>query len=118
MTTLPTAFHKDGFDFVQIDRVDDVAVYRKTKGVQVESFEVVIVQKRAEHTWPNGNTTPAHEAMPSSEQWGAQGWTLPTKLQAYSKVAEVLKAVKGAGIAKYKATKGSFEADQKPERMP
>jgi hypothetical protein len=116
MTPLAKTFRKDGFDFAQIDRVDDVAVYHKTKGAQVESFEVVIVQKRAEHTWPNGDTTPAHESMPSSESWGTLGWTLPTKLQAYSKVAEVLESIKEAGIAKYKATKAIPEPDQNHER--
>ena len=70
---LAAAFRKEGFDFKQIDRQGDVALFSKTKG-RVESFEVVIVQKHKEYEIA-GNIIPAHEAMPSSEQWGAAGWS-------------------------------------------
>jgi hypothetical protein len=90
MIPIPSKFRADGYDFTLLDRVDDWAVFRKTKG-EIESYEVVVVQKRPAHTWPNGNTTPAHEAMPSSEMWGTAGWTLDTQAKAYSKVADLLK---------------------------
>jgi hypothetical protein len=83
MIPLATTFRADGFDFEQVDRDGDVATYLKTKqGHESQCFEVVLVQKYKEHTWPNGNTTPAHEAMPSSETWGTKGWTYPEREQA------------------------------------
>ncbi len=48
--------------------------------------ELVIVQKSKDHTWPNGDFVPAHERMPSSEQWGTYGWSysnLPSALSAF-----------------------------------
>jgi hypothetical protein len=38
----------------------------------------VIIQKRNAYTWPDGQTTPAHEAMPSPRDWGKYGWTYQT----------------------------------------
>lgn len=52
-------------------------------------FEVVIVQERQAHTWPNGVTTPAHEAMPGNEQWGTAGWSpfdLPAAKTLFAKL--------------------------------
>lgn len=75
MTPLAPTFRADGFDFEQVEREGDLAIYRKTKGENQEGFELIVIQKRAEHTWPNGNTTPPHEAYPSSESWGTSGFT-------------------------------------------
>lgn len=85
MTPLPLNFNSDGFNFHQMWRVDDIAIYRKSKG-EFTGYEVVIVQKRAAHTWPNGNTTPPHEAMPGSESWGTKGWSLTDYPSAMAKV--------------------------------
>ena len=85
MKTLPTTFGSDGFDFEQLRREGDVAIFVKQKpGLVCEylascrSYEVVIIQKQDAYTWPNGLTTPAHEAMPSPRDWGKYGWTYPT----------------------------------------
>jgi hypothetical protein len=90
MIPLATEFDADRFHFTQIDRQSDVACYRKRKiDGKAESFEVVIIQKRKAHTWPNGKTSPAHEAMPSSEQWGSAGWTYTERMAALHKVGEI-----------------------------
>jgi len=53
-----------------------VALFSKQKrGHKLTSYEVVIVQKRPERTFPNGRVSTAHEAMPSDEAWGTYGWT-------------------------------------------
>ena len=76
MIPLATTFRSDGFDFRQIKRTGAVAMFAKRKPHWTrESIEVVIVQERKEHTWPNGMTSPAHEGMPGNEAWGDQGWT-------------------------------------------
>jgi hypothetical protein len=82
MTTLPPIFRANGFDFTLIKRNGDVALLSKCKpGHRLTHYEVVIVQHRKAVTFPNGKTTPAHEAMPSAEDWGTLGWS-PYDLKA------------------------------------
>jgi hypothetical protein len=79
MKTLPTTFRSDDFDFQQLRREGDIALFVKQKPpFKFKSYEVVIIQKRDAYTWPNGLTTPAHEAMPSSRDWRKYGWTYQT----------------------------------------
>ena len=73
MTPLPTQFpgraDQKGFFFTQIEHLGDVCLLSKRKSDwKCDKFEVVFVQKRAEHVWPNGITEPAKEAMPCPEQ--------------------------------------------------
>jgi hypothetical protein len=76
MTPLPASFRSGGFDFRLVKRTGDIALFEKRKPTHTRSFfEVVIVQKRKEATFPSGRVTPAHEAMPASEQWGSAGWS-------------------------------------------
>lgn len=89
MTPLATTFRSKGFDYVQIAREGKHAIFRKKRiGHDYEVFEVVVVQDRKEHTWPNGLTSPAHEAMPGNEEWGVKGWTCQTKERAWEKLRE------------------------------
>ena len=106
MIKLPIAFRFDKFEFKQIAREGDVALFRKTKVYkrssreikryklapvfEFETFEVVIVQKMDEHQWPNGDVTPAHEYMPPSEEWGTLGWSLQTRERAWEKFRELV----------------------------
>jgi hypothetical protein len=83
--TLPTTFGSDGFNFQQLRREGGIAIFLKQKPGLVreypascKSYEVVMIQKRDAYTWPDGQTTPAHEAMPSSRDWGKYGWTCQT----------------------------------------
>jgi hypothetical protein len=79
MKILPATFRSDDFDFVQLRREGDIAIFVKQKPpFKFKSYEVVIIQKRDAYAWPNGATTPAHEAMPSSRDWGKYGWSYQT----------------------------------------
>jgi hypothetical protein len=49
---------------------------------QVDRYEVVKIRVRPAHTWPNGTTTPAHEAYPGAQSWGTLGWTCFTLADA------------------------------------
>src|SRR5437762_10301672 len=76
MKILPESFRSDGFQFQQICRLGGVALFAKIAVHHINpGYEVVLVRIRKETTFPNGKTTPEHEAMPSSEQWGTYGWT-------------------------------------------
>ena len=79
MRILPTTFRSDDFDLEQLRREGDIALFVKRKPpFKFKSYEVVIIQKRDQVTWPNGQITPAHEAMSSSRDWGKYGWTFQT----------------------------------------
>ena len=84
---LPSQFRQDGFEFHLCERVDDVALFRKSKHGR-DTYEVVIIRRL-----PAGavfaKEYPAREAMPPSEAWGLQGWSLTTAERAREKFAEV-----------------------------
>ena len=88
MKKLPTIFRSDNFDFRQLAREGDVALFRKTKqypSLLLETFEVVIVRKMDDHIGPRGEMISAGEHMPRSEQWGTHGWSLQTLDRAWEK---------------------------------
>ena len=65
MKLLSVSFSSGGFEFEQLRREGDIAIFVKEKPpLKFKSYKVVTVQKRDMYTWPNGQTTPAHEAMP------------------------------------------------------
>lgn len=75
MKTIPTTFRSDGFDFRQLKREGDVAMFVKGKPTHTrESYEVVIVQIVPTKTIC-GREVLEHEAMPSASDWGVQGWS-------------------------------------------
>ena len=79
MKTLSRTFRSDDFDFERLAREGDIALFVKQKPpFKFQNYEVVIIQKRDAYTWPDGQITPAHEAMPSSRDWGKYGWTFQT----------------------------------------
>jgi len=90
MQTVATACADRTFGYTQIERQGDLAIYAQThkEGGQAR-YEVVIIRVRAAHTWPNGDTTPEHEAYPGANAWGRDGWTFFT-LPAAQAHAEAL----------------------------
>jgi hypothetical protein len=80
---LATQFADSVFTYTQIERQGALAIYRQThKASQAERYEVVKSRVRPAHTWPNGTTTPAHEAYPGAGSWGTLGWTCFTLADA------------------------------------
>ncbi len=75
MTTLETEFKTNGFDFRQIERQGDVAIYEQSKGGRVLTYELIIVQKHPAETI-KGRPYPEREGYPYNEQWGSQAWTV------------------------------------------
>ena len=72
---LPTTFKSGGFQFRQLDRAGQVALFEKRKRPGgAPSFEVVkIRQLPARKVF--GVNYPPSEAMPATESWGTSGWT-------------------------------------------
>jgi hypothetical protein len=90
------SFKYDGFNYRQIAREGDVAIYEqrwiRPGGDLSENvcYEVIRVQRHEAHTFPSGKSYPPREGYPSSEQWGEDGWTLLTRDAAFAKLRELL----------------------------
>ena len=80
MQPLATTFDEGRFHYTQLERQGDIALFQQQhkEAPGVIRFEVVRIRIQAEHTWPNGNTTPEREAYPGSTLWGRYGWTFFT----------------------------------------
>ncbi len=92
MKKLEQSWIKKGFQWTVLHRIGNIAVVKQSLLEGNHSvYNVVIVQERAEHTWPNGVTSEAHEAIPSSEQWGVAGWTCQTIEEAKSRMVKLLR---------------------------
>lgn len=90
MKTLPTKFTKNDFEFEQLQRTGDVAIYRKKRPNHSQwTFETIIVGRHNGFTLGGNHIAPA-ETYPSSEAWGASGWTYQDKACAFAKMDSLL----------------------------
>jgi hypothetical protein len=88
LSTLPVTFSRGGFDFEQLQRSGNVALFGKQRGAH-RSFEVMMLERRTCRV-VYGKICPAHEVLPPSSRWGQKGWTLMTLARAEAKFAEVV----------------------------
>jgi hypothetical protein len=73
---LAKTFRKHDSDFQMVVRQGDVAIFaRKSAAMTAFEYEVVIIRKTDEKEM-FGKVYPAHEVMPSDEQWGRYGWSM------------------------------------------
>ena len=88
---LPTGFRRDGFDYEQIARERDAAIYEQAwSGSSNPSvcYEVIRIRRR-EGFEIDGRFVESAEVYPSSEAWGQDGFTLKDKDAAFAKLREV-----------------------------
>jgi hypothetical protein len=93
---LPTEFRHDGFDYRQVKREGNVAMFSQSLGGLVVAYEVVIVRTTPEKTWESGIITPEHEVYPSSSKWGLDGWTCISVEHAEARFTRTVKEVHNA----------------------
>ena len=75
MIPLPETFKHGGFEFKQLWREGQIALFEKRKpGSEVKSYETVIIQQNHDYEIA-GNFIKAHESLPGNERWGDAGWT-------------------------------------------
>lgn len=87
MKTLPALFARNGFSHKLVIRDGMLAIYeRKHSTAQRPHFETIRIRVWPERTL-HGRMLPLQEAYPSSEQWGAHGWTYATLKEAQQKLA-------------------------------
>jgi hypothetical protein len=88
---LPTRFQRDGFDYRQIAREGDVAIYEQAwSGCSNPSvcYEVVRIRRR-EGFQIDGRFVEPAEVYPTSESWGVDGFTFTDKAAAFAKLREI-----------------------------
>jgi hypothetical protein len=78
MRKISKVFKQKGFNFTQIKRIEDFAIYKKipVNGTHT-SYEVIIVSRHNGYELGGQKIEPA-ETYPSSSQWGTKGWTYTT----------------------------------------
>jgi hypothetical protein len=84
---LPKEFRHNGFDYRQIYRQGDLAIYRQTwKGNEHSAAFEVIRVKRREAFQVEGRLIEPAEVYPNSEAWGTDGFTFADKDAAFAKL--------------------------------
>lgn len=87
---LETEFRRDGFDYKQVKRRGDVALFEQRRGDEAKGYELVIIRVKPAATLPNGRSVSEREAYPSSEEWGVFWWTVVDRVAAFGRFAELV----------------------------
>jgi hypothetical protein len=87
---LATQFRRGGFDYRQIYREGDFAMYRQTwKGNEHSAgFEVIRIRRRDGFQIGDKFVEP-YEIYPNSEAWGVDGFTFTNRNKAWAKFFEI-----------------------------
>jgi hypothetical protein len=90
--SLSTRFRRDGFEYRQIAREGNAAIYEQTWSGCAEPsvcYEVIRVRQR-ESFQINGRLVEPAEVYPSSGAWGVDGFTFTDKDAAFAKLRELV----------------------------
>lgn len=88
MKKIEKSFTSKGFEFKQITRNGDMAIYEKcAPGSKCPSYEIVHITSHNGYVI-QGNKIPASEVYPGDTQWGSHGWTYPSLQAAKDKFKE------------------------------
>ena len=88
---LPKEFRRDGFTFRQIAREGNAAIYEQTWngcGNPTVCYEVIRIRRRDGFQIADRFVEPA-EVYPSSEVWGAGGFTFTNRNKAFATFSEI-----------------------------
>lgn len=108
MKKIEKTFSSKGFEFKQIMRDGDMAIYEKcAPGSKNPNYELIHITSHNGYVI-GGNKIPPSEVYPSDTQWGVHGWTYVTLKDAKSKLKE-----KAAVIQKNKDNKKDKPAKKK-----
>jgi hypothetical protein len=94
---LPAQFRHDRFEYRQIAREGDAAIYEQRWGGCADPsvcYEVVRIRRR-EGFQIGARLVEAAEVYPNSEAWGVDGWTLADRESAFRKLREVVNHHRG-----------------------
>jgi hypothetical protein len=88
---LPTRFRRDGFEYRQIAREGNAAIYEQTSSVCADPsvcYEIIRIRRR-DGFQINGRFVEPAEIYPKADAWGVDGFTLTDKDAAFAKLREV-----------------------------
>jgi hypothetical protein len=97
---LATRFHLQGFDYQQIAREGDAAIYQQTwtgTSNPHACYEVIRIRRR-DGFHIDGRLVEPAEVYPPSEAWGTDGFTVTTRDAAFAKLREICNLEKADGI--------------------
>jgi hypothetical protein len=89
---LPTRFRSDGFQYRQIAREQNAAIYEQTWSGCAEPsacYEVIRIRRRDGFQIGGRFVQPA-EVYPNSDAWGVDGFTFTDKDAAFAKLRELV----------------------------
>ena len=88
---LPTRFRRDGFDYRQIYRERDAAIYEQTwNGCRNSAVCCEVVRVKLRQGFEiKGKFIEPGEVYPNSEAWGTDGFTVGDKDAAFAKLREL-----------------------------
>ena len=85
---LLTQFRQCGFDYQQVAREGDAAIYKQASAEPSVSYEVIRIRRRDGFQIGERFVEPA-EVYPNSEAWGVDGFTLTDKDAAFARLREI-----------------------------
>src|SRR5262249_11653221 len=88
---LPKKFRRHGFNYRQIARQDDAAIYEQTWTLSAEPspcWEVIRIRRR-EGFQIRGRFVEPAEVYPNSKAWGVDGFTFTDKDAAFAKLRDL-----------------------------
>ena len=95
MNLLPEKFTSLEFEHTLIERIGNVAIYRRQKGTARPHFEVIKVQSHGAGERTFGGKTvqiEAGESYPTAARWGTEGWTYTDLDEAHAKFMQLASA--------------------------
>jgi hypothetical protein len=94
---LPTRFRRDGFDYRQIYREGDFAIYQQTWNRNEDSAALELIRlRRREGFQIGGRFVESAEVYPRSEAWGMDGFTFTDKDAAFRKLRGIVESSSAA----------------------
>lgn len=99
MIPLPTEFSRHGYDYKQVERSDNVAIFEQSFEGEFVAFEVFRIKKEKERNIM-GKIYPPAEVVPSTEKWGTYGFTVRTLERAHMRKAQLEESKFGEGKEK------------------
>lgn len=88
MQILPTSFSKSGYDYEQVWRQGDIAIYacKDEESDRLLCYDVFEIKKQKETVMPGGSVIPAKEVVPSPSLWGVAGFSCSSMRAAQERV--------------------------------
>lgn len=96
---LPLRFCHDGFDYRQIARDENAAIYAQSLGEKVVAYEAIRV-RRHDGFLIHGKKIEAAEIYPRSAAWGVDAWTYQDRESAFRRMKRLSRShANGKGSA-------------------